>query len=69
MPIAKPCTGAQAYHLRRVLKLSWRQAADQLGYRAGVPNAIRRHSLMVLAKEYARRNGFAWPLSAREAVI
>ena len=62
MPTKKPSIGAQAYHTRRLLKLSWGKIADKIGYRIGVPNATRRHSLMTLAKEYARRNGYDWPI-------
>ena len=61
-PAKKPSIGAKAYHIRRLTKASWGKIADKIEYRVGAPNHVRRHSLMTLAKEYAQRNGFAWPI-------
>ena len=61
-PAKKQSIGAQAYHTRRLYKWSWGKIANHLEYRLEKPNATRRHSLMVLAKEYAGRNGYAWPI-------
>ena len=54
--------GAKAYHLHRLLRLPWGEIADRIEYRVDEPDHIRRHSLMILAKEYAQRHGFAWPV-------
>ena len=67
MPTKKPSIGAQAYHTRRLTRQSWGEIADKIAYRVGVPNSTRRHSLMTLAKEYARRNGYDWPVGSMPA--
>ena len=54
---------AKAYHLKRVSGWTWKQVADRLAYRLGAER--RGHNLVILAKQYAQRVGFAWPITRR----
>ena len=55
--------GAKAYHVKRVGGGTWKQVADVLAYMPG--EAGRGHNLMLLARQYAQRRGFTWPIARR----
>ena len=42
---------------------TWKQVADVLAYLPGETG--RGHKLVLLAKQYAQRAGFTWPITRR----
>ncbi|MDE0716960.1 MAG: hypothetical protein OXH64_03365 [Rhodospirillaceae bacterium] len=57
--------GQRAYHFRRLTGASWPALADRLDYRPSAPARTRRHGILMLAKEYAERAGFTWPIQPK----
>ena len=62
-PPKPPALGAKAFHLRKLTRSSWVAIADALDYRVGEDAGIRSHRIMMAAKDYARSQGYAWPIA------
>ena len=55
--------GQKAYFIRKATGSPWLEIANKLEYKTEYPDYVRQRDMLGLAKAYAMRRRFSWPLN------